>query len=142
MSKNSTSLGGDSERWCSPVRLKTKAAQRSASMVGSREKAQASRERQVVSMAISGEGWLIVFVLFSNNCLESSSSLALKRRHEEIKRLSDRLRLLGPDNVLARGYSITMDEKSGMIVRNAKAIKKGQRLCTRVVDGKFSSTVD
>ena len=56
MSKNSTSLGGDSERWCSPVRLKPKAAQRSASMGGSSEKAQASRERQVVSMAISGEG--------------------------------------------------------------------------------------
>ena len=74
--------------------------------------------------------------------LEGLVSLALKRRHEEIKRLSDRLRLLGPDNVLARGYSITMDEKSGMIVRNTKAIKKGQRLCTRVVDGKFSSTVD
>ena len=69
-------------------------------------------------------------------------SLALKRRHGEIKRLADRLRLLGPDNVLARGYSITMDEKSGMIVRNTKAIKKGQRLCTRVVDGKFRSTVD
>ena len=52
-----------------------------------------------------------------------------------------RLRLLGPEQVLARGYSITMDAASGKIIRRAKDAKPKQQLRTRVSDGEISSRV-
>jgi exodeoxyribonuclease VII large subunit len=53
-----------------------------------------------------------------------------------------RLRLLGPEQVLLRGYSITMDAASGKIVRRAKDAKRGQHLKTRVKEGEIFSQVE
>jgi exodeoxyribonuclease VII large subunit len=52
-----------------------------------------------------------------------------------------RLRLLGPEQVLARGYSITMDAESGRILHRAKDAKPGQKLKTRVKEGEIRSVV-
>jgi exodeoxyribonuclease VII large subunit len=46
--------------------------------------------------------------------------------------LEARLRLLGPEQVLARGYSITTDAQTGKVLREAKSVKAGQRLKTRL----------
>jgi exodeoxyribonuclease VII large subunit len=68
------------------------------------------------------------------------------RRREQsgqhVARLKDRWRLLGPENVLARGYSITEDAQSGKVVRSPKEVKSGQALRTRVAGGEIGSTVD
>jgi exodeoxyribonuclease VII large subunit len=56
--------------------------------------------------------------------------------------LAARLRLLGPEQVLARGYSITMDARSGRVVREAAALEPGQRLRTRLKAGEVVSTVE
>jgi exodeoxyribonuclease VII large subunit len=53
-----------------------------------------------------------------------------------------RLRLLGPEQVLARGYSITMDTMTGKIVRRAKDAKRGQNLRIRVQEGEIFSKVE
>jgi exodeoxyribonuclease VII large subunit len=53
-----------------------------------------------------------------------------------------RLRLLGPEQVLARGYSITMDEATGKVLRAATNIKAGQRLKTRLKAGEVRSRVE
>jgi exodeoxyribonuclease VII large subunit len=50
-----------------------------------------------------------------------------------------RLRLLGPEQVLARGYSITMDAASGKVLRDAKKIIAGQKLKTRLKAGEMFS---
>ncbi|HTY87872.1 MAG TPA: exodeoxyribonuclease VII large subunit [Candidatus Acidoferrum sp.] len=50
-----------------------------------------------------------------------------------------RLRLLGPEQVLARGYSITRDAATGNVIRRARDVKPGQRLRTRVQEGEISS---
>jgi len=50
-----------------------------------------------------------------------------------------RLRLLGPEQVLARGYSITMDATTGEILREARRVKPGQRLRTRLKSGEITS---
>ena len=67
-------------------------------------------------------------------------------RHEQathrVALLADQLRLLGPENVLARGYSITQDARTGKVVRSPKAVKSGQPLRTRVSGGEIESTVD
>jgi len=53
-----------------------------------------------------------------------------------------RLRLLGPEQVLARGYSITMDAATGRVIRRAKDVSSGQHLKTRVKEGQISSRVE
>ena len=53
-----------------------------------------------------------------------------------------RLRLLGPEQVLARGYSITMDAATGKVLRAAKDVKVGQHLKTRLKAGEVLSKVD
>jgi exodeoxyribonuclease VII large subunit len=53
-----------------------------------------------------------------------------------------RLRLLGPEQVLARGYSITMDAKTGTVVREAGEVRAGQGLRTRLKAGEVRSRVE
>jgi exodeoxyribonuclease VII large subunit len=50
-----------------------------------------------------------------------------------------RLRLLGPEQVLSRGYSITMDAVTGKVLREAKKVNAGQRLKTRLKSGEILS---
>lgn len=64
----------------------------------------------------------------------------VSRAGRRIKALGDQLRLLGPENVLARGYSITKDAKTGEVLRAANSIKTGQKLRTRLADGEVEST--
>lgn len=66
-------------------------------------------------------------------------ALALKQLKSDLARAEARLRLLGPEQVLARGYSITMDAESGKILRDAKLVKPGQRLKTRLKTGEVIS---
>jgi exodeoxyribonuclease VII large subunit len=56
--------------------------------------------------------------------------------------LESRLCLLGPEQVLARGYSITMDAATGEILRDAKKVKRGQLLRTRLKAGEVQSRVE
>jgi exodeoxyribonuclease VII large subunit len=56
--------------------------------------------------------------------------------------LADRLRLLGPEQVLARGYSITMDARAGKIIRSARQTRPGQKLTTRLQTGEVQSVVE
>ena len=53
-----------------------------------------------------------------------------------------RLRLLGPEQVLARGYSITLDAATGKVLRDAAQVKAGQQLKTRLKKGDISSRVE
>jgi exodeoxyribonuclease VII large subunit len=55
--------------------------------------------------------------------------------------LEARLRLLGPEQVLARGYSITMKDDTGRVVRDAADVKVGQRLRTRLKSGVVRSVI-
>lgn len=64
------------------------------------------------------------------------------RSGQRVEVLSEELRLLGPENVLARGYSITVDAKTDKVVRSASQVKSGQTLRTRLAEGGIDSTVD
>jgi len=52
-----------------------------------------------------------------------------------------RLRLLGPEQVLSRGYSITMDAATGKVLREAAKVETGQQLKTRLQAGEVLSQV-
>jgi exodeoxyribonuclease VII large subunit len=71
----------------------------------------------------------------------------LGRRHFErdrqcLETLRERLRLLSPEQTLARGYSITTDAASGRIIRDAAQTRPGQEVTTRVQRGVFRSRVE
>jgi exodeoxyribonuclease VII large subunit len=64
--------------------------------------------------------------------------LELKNRHAMV---ATRLRLLGPEQILARGYSITMNDDTGHVIHDLAGIKAGQRLRTRLKSGEVGSLV-
>jgi exodeoxyribonuclease VII large subunit len=66
----------------------------------------------------------------------------LRERRDRAEALESRLRLLGPEQVLARGYSITTDADTGAVLRDAAKVKPGQRLKTRLQKGEVVSKVD
>ncbi len=66
----------------------------------------------------------------------------LKQRREQLRHIERRLNALGPEQVLARGYSITMDAASGKVLRDAKKVKSGQRLKTLLKTGEVLSKVE
>ena len=66
----------------------------------------------------------------------------VKQRTEQLRQLERRLNALGPEQVLARGYSITMDAGSGKVLRDAKKVKPGQKLKTRLKAGEIVSTAE
>ncbi|MGH7975834.1 MAG: exodeoxyribonuclease VII large subunit [Limisphaerales bacterium] len=83
----------------------------------------------------------LVFQNLAGRFLRARPSHLLKRRREQLRQLRRQLNLLGPEQVLARGYSITTDAASGKIIRRAKDAKTGQGLRTRVKDGEIFSEV-
>ena len=62
-------------------------------------------------------------------------------RRQALASQHGRLTLLGPDNVLARGYSITLDEATGGVLRSPDESRPGQRLRTRLRNGEVRSVV-
>jgi exodeoxyribonuclease VII large subunit len=66
----------------------------------------------------------------------------MRELRNRIVTLETRLRLLGPDQVLARGYSITMDAETGTVIREAGTVEKGAKIRTKLKSGEIISTVD
>jgi exodeoxyribonuclease VII large subunit len=74
--------------------------------------------------------------------LRARPSHHLKLWHEALRQLEKRLNVLGPEQVLARGYSITTDAATGKVLRDAAKIKVGQKLKTRLKRGEILSQVE
>jgi exodeoxyribonuclease VII large subunit len=64
------------------------------------------------------------------------------RRTALLHRLDRLLNAIGPQQVLARGYSITLMKKDQSLVRSPSQLKPGDRLLTRFAKGEVQSTVD
>jgi exodeoxyribonuclease VII large subunit len=65
----------------------------------------------------------------------------LDRWRQQSTALAGRLQLLGPEQVLARGYSITLDAATGRILRSARETRQGQEIKTRLKQGEIRSVV-
>lgn len=74
--------------------------------------------------------------------LHELSTARLRTMKQSIAAGAARLRLLGPEQVLSRGYSITMDAATGKVLRDARKVKAGQRLRTRLKAGEVQSVAD
>ena len=77
----------------------------------------------------------------SQRRLGERARMQFKNYQTSLAAAESRLRLLGPEQVLARGYSITLDAATGKVLRNAAQVTAGQRLKTRLQQGDvFSRT--
>jgi len=73
--------------------------------------------------------------------LRELAHVCLRNGRNRFEATEARLRLLGPEQVLSRGYSITMDAATGKVLRAAKDVKVGQYLKTRLKAGEVLSKV-
>ncbi|HWI56405.1 MAG TPA: exodeoxyribonuclease VII large subunit [Bacillota bacterium] len=74
--------------------------------------------------------------------LQEQTHHRLREWTNRLEILQARLRLLGPEQVLARGYSITTDAETGAVMRDSKEAQSGQRLRTRLKAGEVLSRVE
>lgn len=65
---------------------------------------------------------------------------ALTARRDDLTTARRQLELVGPNSVLSRGYSMTVDQL-GQVVRRVSDVRPGQQITTRVADGSFASVV-
>jgi exodeoxyribonuclease VII large subunit len=73
--------------------------------------------------------------------LRELARVQFKNCKSSLEATESRLRLLGPEQVLSRGYSITMDAVSGKVLRDAAKIQAGQKIKTRLKAGAVFSEV-
>jgi exodeoxyribonuclease VII large subunit len=73
--------------------------------------------------------------------LRGGGILGVERKQKALAQASTRLRLLSPQNVLDRGFSITWEAENGAVVRDPEHLQSGQRLRTRVQHGEVHSLV-
>jgi len=73
--------------------------------------------------------------------LSAAPTRALERRRRRLQAVLDGLRLLSPQNVLDRGYSLTFDADTGALVRSVDGLSPGAGLRTRLASGEVSSRV-
>lgn len=65
----------------------------------------------------------------------------LASRHNRLNGATRQLAALDPTAVLARGYSLTVLHRTGMLLRSAGETRPGDLLLTRTADGEVQSTV-
>jgi exodeoxyribonuclease VII large subunit len=65
----------------------------------------------------------------------------LERQHDQLVAIASRAEALSPLAVLGRGYSMTMREQDGELVRSAADVRVGERIITRVAKGQIESEV-
>lgn len=66
--------------------------------------------------------------------------LYLSSLSDKVKSYESRLKSINPDNIVKRGYSITMGE-DGMPITSTKNVHKGQKIKTKLKDGIIESEV-
>ena len=66
----------------------------------------------------------------------------MRERKDHVASLLARLQLLGPEQVLARGYSITTHAGTGKVLRDPADLRLGQKVRTRLLKGSFISAVE
>jgi exodeoxyribonuclease VII large subunit len=74
--------------------------------------------------------------------LQEDTRHALDLRRQRLVVGDTRLRLLSPQQVLERGFSITQDANTGEVLREAKQVSAGARLKTTLAKGEVRSVVE
>ena len=114
-----------------------------------RERLRASRDRwEVAHERFRATNPLVIvarkraaFTAFAERHARAAGDGLQKTRHR-LDLAGRRLDLLSPHATLKRGYSITLDDASGAILRSKAVVKSGQRLRTKLADGELRSIAE
>ena len=82
-----------------------------------------------------------VFEQAQSRCREQTAH-RVRELKNKLQRLEANLRLLGPEQVLARGYSITWNAETGRVLRSPDMVHPGQKLRTKLKQGEITSRVE
>ncbi|HTD65680.1 MAG TPA: exodeoxyribonuclease VII large subunit [Candidatus Limnocylindria bacterium] len=74
--------------------------------------------------------------------LHEDSRHALDVQRQRLREMETRLRLLSPEHVLERGFSITRDAVTGAVLRDVSQIEAGQKLKTKLHRGEITSVAE
>ncbi len=74
--------------------------------------------------------------------LERSTRQSVEAQARRIDVLSARLHCISPQEVLKRGYSMTVHKKTGKVIRDPAEVKPGDVLVTRLANGQIESRVE
>jgi exodeoxyribonuclease VII large subunit len=66
----------------------------------------------------------------------------LRREAERLHQRGERLSALSHDNVLARGYSITLDAETGRVLRSSSETAPGRAVTVRLAKGRLGARVE
>jgi len=77
----------------------------------------------------------------SSRLLGIAMMKSVTKRSSEIHRLSDSLKQLNPENVLARGYCLALNERN-KIIKNVNTLHLGSKINVVLKSGKLSASVD
>jgi exodeoxyribonuclease VII large subunit len=136
-----------------PMRFLERAAQRvdefEASLSeGVREQLQRMTDVLTSSHQVLTQHHPRVVITEAAHRLETQSALLRQTLEHRLRRMEDRLagradllRNLGPDSVLSRGFSFTMTA-DGRSLKEASAVKPGDKLITRLHAGEVRSVVE
>lgn len=73
--------------------------------------------------------------------LRTKATLALGEKRNRLDNLETKLGLLSPLNVLERGYSITLEAKTGKVLRTSENAKTGDEIVTKLKRGELRSLI-
>lgn len=74
--------------------------------------------------------------------LVSAALHTLANQSRKLELLETRLRCINPQDILKRGYSMTLSKKNGTIIRSQAQVRPGDTLVTRLGDGQIESVVE
>ena len=77
-----------------------------------------------------------------NERLGRATGQRLEAARRRLEALAAHLESLSPLNILARGYTLTLKEADRAVVRSTNQVRPGDRLVTRVGDGRIVSRVE
>jgi len=75
-----------------------------------------------------------------NNLIHGFSTYFTARK-TQLESLAQRLKDLNPENILKRGYSITLRKETGEVVISANQVTQGDELAVRLSRGELGVTV-
>ncbi|HTG43138.1 MAG TPA: exodeoxyribonuclease VII large subunit [Verrucomicrobiae bacterium] len=74
--------------------------------------------------------------------LEAASTQKLQALRGRLARAEARLKLLSAENVLNRGYSITIHAETGQVLRDSSEVEPGAKIKSRLARGEITSVVN
>jgi len=127
-------------------RIRTIAQRLRRAMDGSLYRAERSMHQKMLKLARKSPGQLVglkqAALMAVGDRLPRAIEVINNVQAKRLVAIGARLEAVGPEKVLARGYSITMAADSGEVVRDARQLRCGQELLTRLHKGQVYSNVN